>query len=506
MKHIKKFTATLMACSLVFHVVLFGILQAFAHEAMLDVSYDVCIDVPNDDGINEMWYVINTTSKCIHISHEENTIKYYFEEVSKDGTYTWTTDVSEAEANDIKTAYANSMKKWNNVYFYARDASGNMVKKKIINVIEGTASDHNLSIYPTSGTTGFAATYVDQDQNINIEDGSITHIHNPKWKMEIDIDGFHVGEYTATEVAVFRERTGAHELGHILGLRDVDKNNACGAGVGYNHHKEILMGYGYPLINRCPDITYKDIAGVAITRGFHTDNDHQWLNAGLQSDGTYKLICSICNGVKKVNSLQGYSYHTYASCNDNHTLSSGNMMAVACYGTKDYYKCKYCRYVASYSSIVSQDYTISYADSTYHKCVNHVAGLTYTLYEEHHMTQNGCLSCGYLHTHSYSPYTYKDNSSHIRSCTLCRITETAPHYIRSSDIVDGRYAPCLGCHKVLDLFKDSAQVGLAKIAQVSIHGSYILSNGIVVLVDEDIEAYVNGTLRFYDIDDVPVTE
>ena len=44
------------------------------------------------------------------------------------------------------------------------------------------------------------------------------------------------------------------------------------------------------------------------------------------------------------------------------------------------------------------------------------------------------------------------------------------------------------------------------ITKVSANGSYILPNGIVVLVDEDIEAYLNGTLIFYDGDDIPTTE
>ena len=68
-------------------------------------------------------------------------------------------------------------------------------------------------------------------------------------------------------------------------------------------------------------VLYKDIAGVAITRGFHTDNDHKWLNCGLQSDGNYKLVCSICNGVKQVTSLSGYTYETYGACNNRHTVS-----------------------------------------------------------------------------------------------------------------------------------------------------------------------------------------
>ena len=32
---------------------------------------------------------------------------------------------------------------------------------------------------------------------------------------------------------------------------------------------------------------------------------------------------------------------------------------------------------------------------------------------------------------------------------------------------------------------------------VTANGSYILPNGVIVLVDEDIEAYLNGTLVFY---------
>ena len=45
--------------------------------------------------------------------------------------------------------------------------------------------------------------------------------------------------------------------------------------------------------------------------------------------------------------------------------------------------------------------------------------------------------------------------------------------------------------------------GMFNVQKVSINGSYILPNGIIVLVDEDIEAYENGTLVFYDRDDLP---
>ncbi|MBQ4273751.1 MAG: hypothetical protein IJB94_02115 [Clostridia bacterium] len=47
---------------------------------------------------------------------------------------------------------------------------------------------------------------------------------------------------------------------------------------------------------------------------------------------------------------------------------------------------------------------------------------------------------------------------------------------------------------------------IMSITQVSVNGSYIRSDGIVVLVDADIEAYLAGTLQSYHPDDVPVTQ
>lgn len=67
----------------------------------------------------------------------------------------------------------------------------------------------------------------------------------------------------------------------------------------------------------------------------------------------------------------------------------------------------------------------------------------------------------------------------------------------------------MGCHHLLDLNSDVAFIqGIngASIKKVSINGSYILPSGIIVLVDEDLDAYLNGTLVFYDKDSIPVME
>lgn len=465
-----------------------GLIDVYAHEAMLDVIYDNC-GVEEDesnpgeaqsegDGINEMWYVLTKYSTSRHYSHETNTIKYYFAESSPNG-YRWTINLSEEEATEIKNAYANSMKKWNNVYFYSYNSDGSITKNKIINVVEGSESDYNIIVFPGYSTKSIASTNKIDHSDTNIETGEITHTHYTKWEMTVYVNNFYANAGTSNYAAnMARDRTGAHELGHVLGLRDIDSDNLCHTTLSGEHHSELLMGYGD---SRALNITYKDIAGVAITRGFHTDADHMWLNAGLQDNGTYKLICSICNGVRYVDNLSGYTYNTYESCNGNHNLSSGNMMAVASYGDSDYYKCKYCRYVAPFDSISPQNYVVTSCTSSSHTYTNNVTGLNYTFSEGH----------------SYTSWSYYSNTQHIEKCSICGQTGTRKnaHIFRSTDT--GRYKTCIRCNTAVDTNFGGGFINSTKV-MVSLNGSYIMPNGIIILVDEDIDAYLNGDLIFYD--------
>ena len=304
--------------------------------------------------------------------------------------------------------------------------------------------------------------------------------------MDVNIDAFYDDSdfalrmgFSGADITLLKAYTGAHETGHVLGLLDLDNDNLCNADNSGWHHHEVLMGYGNPTSQRSANITYKDIAGVAITRGFHTDSDHKWLNCGLQSDGKYKLVCSICNGVKNVSSLSGYTYNTYGACGNNHSLSSGNMMAVASYGNKDYYKCEYCRYVAPFDSNVTQNYTKTYQGNNIDKYVNTVSGLEYTFYQEH--------------THSYH-YEWKSEGRHTASC------ECGSYVTESHTAVPGSfggptgYGICMYCHGRVSMGTLlSVPEGLAH----TDNGSYILPNGNIILVEEDVEAYLAGTLEFY---------
>ena len=161
-------------------------------------------------------------------------------------------------------------------------------------------------------------------------------------------------------------------------------------------------------------------------------------------------------------------------------------MAVASYGTKDYYKCKYCRYVAPFENNVEQNYVATeYKDRVQHWCVNDVAGLGYITAEDHSHT-----------------YTHRDATNHTGICT-CGYTITAPHWVRPTS---NRYANCVSCGALIDLGGTITPVNPFNITKVSVNGSYILPNGIAVIVDADVEAYINGTLVFYDPNDLPVTQ
>ncbi len=223
MKKWRSWLSLIMALILVLNFSLSGAIQVFAHSAILDVDYDDCDIEENGDGIDELWYALGESGIYGHLSHEETTIKYYFSNLSQDGFYTWTSNgVSADLAQEIKNAYADSMRKWNNVYFYTYNSDGTVIKNKLINIVPGTENDYNLIIYPTRNSIAFASTGMAGNAENIVDKNGTTHCHYSQWTMTVDVGDFYVnGSGTADEVEIIRERTGAHEMGHILGLLDV---------------------------------------------------------------------------------------------------------------------------------------------------------------------------------------------------------------------------------------------------------------------------------------------
>lgn len=106
--------------------------------------------------------------------------------------------------------------------------------------------------------------------------------------------------------------------------------------------------------------------------------------------------------------------------------------------------------------------------------------------------------------HNYE-YKYYSKNGHKLTCTICGLTtgSIVSHVIFISTIVNNRYAPCIGCNAILDLNKDIAQTLPMSQMLFSANGSYIYPSGTIALVEEDIELYLNGLLKFYSLYEIP---
>ena len=81
------------------------------------------------------------------------------------------------------------------------------------------------------------------------------------------------------------------------------------------------------------------------------------------------------------------------------------------------------------------------------------------------------------------------------------------HAVASGSYNSGqRYATCLLCVGLAEMGFVQITINSSAVTKVTIKGSFILVNGVIVLEDEDLDAYLNGTLVFYDKDKVPVLQ
>ena len=407
-------------------------------------TYDDCIEddysseTDIGDGYNEKWYDFiwsyskddgTTSLEMRHVDDAVDTLYYKFEDHSYDDpSVTWYTTNGEQLGNMCKNKFEISMLKWNKVYYYKLNDEGVYEKLKIINLVNyDSLSDKsnitpNILIYPYYDTDSEAlvawereivTSEIESDTQVH---GEIGHRHFTQFRIDVNMYEFH-------KDAHLQNRTGAHEVGHILGLSDVDEIENPNDANNY-HHEEILMGYykSNGIQNSQSEITYKDIAGVSIMRGFHTDDDHIWLyDENSPKNGKEKLICSLCNCVKYVDDLSLYDYFEYEQCGHNKnnipTTVDENMIPVACYGNADYYKCKYCRYVAPFTSIITQNYNYcGEYNKSGHLCENSNGILEYEILEHHNtnisLGNNNyeCSVCGYQQINNYEEYNLNECS------------------------------------------------------------------------------------------------
>ncbi len=109
----------------------------------------------------------------------------------------------------------------------------------------------------------------------------------------------------------------------------------------------------------------------------------------------------------------------------------------------------------------------------------------------HNFVDHYCTICNmYTTSHSFhSPYVFVNNINHTAQCGCGEQTLQA-HAIKSGT------NRCLLCNGIVGQGFIEINLNTNKKEYVSANGSYVLSNGIVILVEEDIKAYLEGVLEF----------
>lgn len=112
----------------------------------------------------------------------------------------------------------------------------------------------------------------------------------------------------------------------------------------------------------------------------------------------------------------------------------------------------------------------------------------------HSLSGCTCIYCG-LKSHIVA-FKYLNNFSHSGKCRKCKTTVTEPHVILAEDIGKST-ATCQGCFELLDLSQDIATTySLRRNLILTDNGSYMMSNGIIVLIGNDVIKYKKGELSF----------
>ena len=161
-------------------------------------------------------------------------------------------------------------------------------------------------------------------------------------------------------------------------------------------------------------------------------------------------------------------------------------------------------------SIAGEPHTHSYIYSP--ATSGHTATCTdcgYTTTLSHVYDKHYCIHCNaYTTTHDYDMnYEWISYTLHNVECSCGESETTQPHAVASGSYNTGqRFATCLLCGGLAEMGFVQLTINSSSVTRVTINGSFILPNGVIVLEDEDLEAYLNGTLFFYDKDKVPMLQ
>lgn len=277
----------------------------------------------------------------------------------------------------------------------------------------------------------------------------------------------------------------------------------------------------YNLVPSNSNLWYRETSYCGTERLHHTPYDSKIIfikysknQININSNVTSKeyiqpykdIFCELnfihsCNHEIKLSSSNSVKYEIYNDEFDIISSGSGTDININVNINKGKY---YLRMnFESYTNLSYVDisiYTHPYTDHyDYHSFSQHKA---YCECGEYILSEHGfnassysCLLCGAPHTHDYTDRYVNATKTMHRSYCICGANCLQPHVVESGSYSSGnKYALCIAC-KALVTVGMSYHQSIGELPH-SENGSFILPDGIIVLVDEDIEAYFNGTLEF----------
>ncbi len=255
--------------------------------------------------------------------------------------------------------------------------------------------------------------------------------------------------------------------------------------------------------------------------GMHS---HVWVDNGNGS------TCSGC-GVTKTHvhsyqAVQIASWGTTYQCSicqysyvRNHTMSYSYLNASTHTGT-----CTSCGYQQTYVHVYQLGSSQTDAELHNHICrdcndkIFEPHNFQFISQGDNEQHKGVCSTCGYetLASHNLQ-YEYLSSTQHTYYCPTCSYSGRGAHFVRAGSSLR---AICLGCGALVNIgdipiIKDQIEDELSpqqlttpgvytlsngsSIQIISATGSYMLPNGIIVLSEEDVEAYYKGELNPCDL-------
>ena len=228
---------------------------------------------------------------------------------------------------------------------------------------------------------------------------------------------------------------------------------------------------------------------VVVAYDYDTSSDKLYCHMGWNASSTHETI--------EDNSFDRYKTALVINFNlsHGHTNNYGVTTVLNNIPTTNYYCYHDCR-IFTYTGGNTHSYT--YVQNTFgHTAICSVCG--YSVAQSHVYENHYCIYCGaYTSSHDYSAsYLWFNYTKHEATC-CCGASHLEGHAISSSSYNSGsQYARCLLCGGLASMGFIGPLSTNDNLPRSS-NGSVIMPNGVIVLAEEDCDAYFKNTLVFED--------